>query len=183
MGISAVGRSGWGDFGGSPVAQSLIYQYLSTNGDGTGTTQMTGDYSGAGDEEFYIENTSPRKDIFLNRMIVSYNDTGSITALTYGCGITLAEGIKVEIQDADGVVLKDMLGGVPVIYNESWAQICYDVRVGEALGANKIFGLRWTFGKSGSPAVLKPGQKLVMTCRDNMSGLLLHSAMVQGYQA
>jgi hypothetical protein len=56
------------------------------------------------------------------------------------------------------------------------------VRLGTTLGANKTFGLRWTFGKSGTPIALSPGQTLGITCRDLHTGLLTHTAMVQGYK-
>jgi len=117
----------------------------------------------------------------IHRMIVHYRDTGNVVADKYGSGITLTNGILARILSPSDSVLVDLFDGVPVTANEGWLNVCYDFSVLSALGNNVIFGARWTFAKCGTPIVLRPGQKLVLTLEDDFDDLIEQRFMVQGY--
>ena len=171
---------GWSSADTRTHAKSMLYRYLDTNGDGTGTKQAIGTYALA-EEEFFIE-CPPGTTYVLTRMMIHYSDSGTLVVDTYGADITLTNGIRIEVQDADGNVILDLCDGELVTSNEGWLAMCYDFSVEAALGASKIFGARWTFEKSGTPIVLRPGQKFVLTFEDDFDDLLNHTFMVQGYK-
>jgi hypothetical protein len=178
MGVTHIPRSGWTASGNKVYADGMVFRHLDTNGDGTGTKEMTGNYA-LSPEEFFFEADNVT---FLYRMIVQYQDAGNIIARQYGAGIVLANGIDMEVRDRDDNVLIDLLDGIPITGNDDWAHVCYDLTIGSALGSEKLFAARWTFAKSGCPIVLKPGEKLVARFNDDFSGLISQTYMVQGYK-
>ena len=180
MGITHIPRSGWGIGNSKPYTNNLVFRYLDTNGDGTGDKEMVGNYA-LSPEEFSIGCVG--RIHVIHRIMVHYTDIGNILSNTYGCGITLTNGIEIECRDNDDSVLIDLLDGIPITDNDGWLHICYDFHALATLGNTKSFAARWTFAKSGSPLVLHSGQKLVARLNDDFTGLLEHSMFVQGYHA
>lgn len=160
---------------------SHIFQFLDTTGDGTGTTNAAGDYSG-GVTNFLI--APPAGDIYaINRMIVQIRDAGTIDAGSYGNNLTLANGILVQYHDNSGLVT-DLTSGIPIETNADWGRVCYDVQEVSFGSGDNYIGIRWTFGKSGAPLVLKgdEGDELRVVLNDDFSELTGHYFMVQGYR-
>lgn len=155
-----------------------LFRYLDTNGDGTGTIDATGDYSAAA-EDFYFEAT---EGTTIHRMIVSVGDTTSMQAQEYGnIGSALANGITVKLYNEHGALYEDLTDGQPVTTNSEWGALCYDADV-KAWGAgNELLVVRWTFSNSGRPLHLGTSAKLVVQVNDDMTGLLSHRFMIQGY--
>lgn len=157
----------------------LLYRYLDTNGDGTGTKNANGNYSGAV-EEFYIE-AQAGDSIKIARMIVSLEDTAVMQAEEYGnFGSALTNGITIKVLDEDDNVISDLTNGVPIKTNAQWGALCYDVDK-KAWGAgDELLLVRWTFTKAGDFWHLEPGQRLVVYLNDDFSGLVNQYFMVQG---
>lgn len=160
----------------------MIYQCLDTNGDGTGTTAATGDYSLAA-EEFYIT-PGAAKAYSIARMIISLGDTATMQAQEYGnLGAALTNGITVKVDDGAGTELKDLTGGLAVQTNADWGRLCYDVDIKNWGAGNELLVARWTFERSGKPLLLEPNHRLVVNLNDSFTGLLSHTFFVQGFRA
>lgn len=160
-------------------SENSIYRYLDTNGDGTGTKNAIGDYSGAV-EEFYIQ--APLSYRYrITRMLVYIEDNGAFDSDSYANSVTLTNGIEIETQDADGNMLIDLTDSVPIKTNGHWARLCYDAdQNGYGIG-NEYMAVRWTFEKSGRPLDLDVGDKLVVKLNDNFSTIVEHYFLVQGH--
>ncbi len=160
------------------LADKLIFRYLDTNGDGTGTKNANGDYSGAADE-FFITADSPCE---IHRMVIEIEDTSGFAAAEYGnLGTNLTNGVKVSVDDHLGNELVDLVDGLNVTTNAEWARLCYDADLKTWGAGNEFLMVRWTFARSGQPITLTDGDKLIVTLNDNLSGLVSHYFMVQGY--
>jgi len=161
------------------MAKEIISQYLDTLGTGLGTTNATGNYSSSA-EIFYFE--ASRGETAIERMIVSIEDGQNMRAEHYGTlGGALTNGVIVRHVRANGDVLIDFTGGVPVTQNGLWGSLCYDVDV-KAWGAgNELLLVRWTFAKSGIPVKLLVGDRLEVVLNDNFTGLVTHRFLVQGF--
>jgi len=161
-----------------------IYQYLDLVGDGSGQTNATDNYAGAV-EEFKIV-PAATETFVIHRMIISLSDTKTLAADQYGKNITLANGIEVKVIDSAGDLF-DLTNGVPITTNAEWGHLCYDVNVLNfgTNPANEHLVVRWTFDKSGQPLYLRgsKGEYLAVQLHDDLSGLLTHNFLVQGYVA
>lgn len=119
----------------------------------------------------------------LERLIVHIGDTAGMQAQEYGnLGAALTNGIIVQTA-RDGVQTKDYTDGLPVKTNADWGRLCYDVELKTWGAGNEYLQVRWTFGKSGTPVRLVGSQNdsLDIVLEDNLSGLIDHNFMVQGY--
>lgn len=164
-----------------------IFQFLDTNGDGSGTSAANGDYS-VTPGLFFIQ--PPTAETYrLHRMIINIEDTAITDAAGYGGIGALTNGISVHVEDG-GVETIDLTGGVNIKSNAHWGRMCYDVQ-SVAFGAStKTVQVRWTFSKAGGPITLYgnnvdgaasgDNHRLVVTCNDNLTGLVDHRFMVQG---
>lgn len=154
-------------------------QLLSTNGDGTGTKEATGDFSSTA-SLFILQ--PPLNEIYdVARLFVTIRDT-MITAEKYG-GIAsgLTNGINIDHRE-EGDIIKDLLGGFDIKTNIDWARFCYDVDLKTWGAGDEFVTVRWTFEKSGEPLILHGGKagRLVVTCNDDMTGLISHTFTAQG---
>lgn len=156
-----------------------IYQHLSSNGDGTGTTNAVGDYSSS-ETTLYI---APAADetFIINRMIVEVEDVGSFDSGGYGTGSALSNGITLNYRDANGIVAT--LTPTPITRNADWAGNCHDLTIHNFGTGNEFMTARWTFEKSGHPLVLwgSNGHSLEIVLNDDFTGLVLQKFTVQGY--
>jgi len=155
-----------------------IFRFLSSDGSSSGTKNANGNYASATD--FWIEHGS--RYMVIHRMIVFIEDTTNWSAANYGdLAGPLTNGVLVRVTDPDDTVTLDLLDGVPVKTNAGWSTMSYDTQ-NITLGAgNEYMVVRWTFAKSGAPLTLRPGHKLKATFEDNLTGLVSHRFMVQGY--
>ncbi len=153
-----------------------LYQYLSTNGDGTGTDDAVGNYTTP--TEFYIQDTT--QYLLLERMIVYVEDFGRMDSGAYGNAITLTNGIRLEVQESDGTLVRDLMATRPIEHNTDWQGKCHDLTPSGWGSGNEAYSVRWTFGKSKKSLILAPGQKLVLILEDNFTGLEHHLFQIQG---
>jgi len=157
-----------------------IVRHLDTNGDGTGLIDATGDYSAA-EEIFYIQ--PPAGSVYrIARMLVHVEDSGTIDSGKYGNGIVLTNGITVRSKDDTGVIV-DYCGGHPIIVNQHWAMMCYDVTRSNYGAGNEHLNARWTFSKSGQfmRLVGDNNERLEIVFNDDFTGLVAHHFTIQGY--
>jgi hypothetical protein len=171
------------DFQGRGIyaSDNLLYQFMSTNGDGTGTVNAIGDYSGSA--EFYI--APPEGEYYyIKRMLVEIRDTNINNSNNYGALTELTNGVGLEVRDADQNTILDLMAGLPVTSNGSWARTCYDVSVFDLGNGADFVNVRWTFGATGGVIQLDGNkqQRLSILLDDDMTGLEEHYFKVQGWK-
>lgn len=156
-----------------------IYRFLDKNGDGSGDQNAAEDYS-VTPQEFYFQ---PTTHVDLHRLIIHIEDTSGMQAQEYGnLGAALANGYTVKIIDDDGTTeLMDLCNGILITTNANLGRTCYDVDVKTWGAGNEVLQCRWTFAKAGQPLRLNQGQRISITFNDDLSGLIEHYFMVQGY--
>ena len=168
----------------SANAGSSIYQFLSANGDGTGTYNWVGDY----EDDLPTSSTAqatfvcpPNYIATLHRMMVTIADNGVVTPATYGALAELTNGVHLVVYDDDDSELLHLDAQHPIKTNMDWASFCFDVDINsQGAGNDSYVNARWTFAKSGQPVVLKAGQYLSVNLEDDFTGLDHHHFMVQG---
>lgn len=110
----------------------------------------------------------------LNRAIFTMQAGGSITAVKWGSGTALSNGLTFKIKDTAGATLLDLLDGVPIKSNGDIGQVCYDVNGFGNVNpsSDDYLHARWTFAKAGASITLqgKLGHKLVIGINDDLRG-------------
>lgn len=158
-----------------------VCRFLDTNGDGTGTKEATGNYAAA--EEIFFIKPSATQVFRITRLLVTIEDTNGSTASDYG-NITsgLTNGIVIRHSDDSGVIT-DYTDGLPIKTNGHWTSFCYDGTPLVWGNGNDMFPVRWTFLKSGQYLRLDGAVngRLEAVFNDNLTGLVLHRFLVQGY--
>ena len=156
-----------------------VYRFLDTNGDGTGTKNANGDYS-VTPGEFYFQ---PPRRVHVHRLIIHIEDTNGFTAQEYGnLGAALGNGYTIVCQDDSQNEICNYNDGVVITTNAEIGRICYDVDIKTWGAGNEALQARFTFDKAGSPVDLKPNYRLSITFNDDLSGLIEHYFMIQGYE-
>lgn len=157
-----------------------FYKTLKLNG--TGASSMVGAYSPASPGDFWVECEASKGPLTLARILIFIEDGRGFAAENYGSDATpLTNGIDMYIADSSGNALMSFFDGLLVKSNSQWARICYDAVISDYGVGNESFGVRFTFGKSGSPVVLESGERVVMRIQDDLTGLISHHASVQGF--
>jgi len=164
-----------------------FWRYADTVGDGSGTINFNGDYSGGGAEQAILTAATGQR-LMVVRLIVSAEDTTGMKADEYGnLGAALGNGIEIKHIDDDGsTVVNDMTDAVPVTTNAEWGYLCYDVDI-KSWGqtpSNDFLVVRWTFERAGITGVLlEPGQSMRVFMNDDLDGLISHRFMFQGFDS
>ena len=158
-----------------------IMQLLSSNGDGTGTTDAIGDYSSTPLNLRLYGGTS-KDTVVVHRLIVSVQDSGTFDADKYGNGITLTNGIRVYVKDRDDATMEE-LTAFPILSSGDWAAHCHDATLHDFGQGDSILTIRWTFSKSGLPVILKFAEfeYMEIVLNDDFSGLVHHRFQIQGH--
>ena len=165
----------------------MIYRFLDTNGNGTGTKNAVGNYSPAGDgaTPFYYEVPVGKNRVEIHRMVFDLTDTAGIQQDEYGnTGGALVNGFTFQVIDTDGsTVLLDMCDSVAIKTNGDWGRYCYDVNLLDwgTSPANQSVQVRWTWARAGQPIILDEGQRVQVTLNDDFTGLIEHYFMLHGF--
>ena len=116
------------------IPPNILQETLDTNGDGTGTINAIGDYSGA-EEIFYIQ--PPASTVYkIERFIVYLRGAkADINLDTYGKNNVLSNGITVRIQNDSGTVVS-FTNSLPIKRFAGWVRVSMD---GELLGTKDDF--------------------------------------------
>ena len=168
-------------------AQTLIYRYLDTAGDGTGEKNAIGDYASTS-TNFFIRcpsTTSSGVSFYLSRLIIEIEDTKGMEPEEYGhLGAALSAGYMVKVLDADLNEVLDLTDGMPIRTNVDVGTVCYDVDLKAWTNTTNETALaRLTFFQTGSRLWLKPGHRLNIGLRDDLTGLIDHKFIVQGVES
>ena len=186
MGFSDLsGTSTYGAIGPVPTP---IYQHLDINGDGTGTKNAIGDYSGSA-EIFYFQ-PAPGAIARINRLIVLIRaPKTSFYTDSYGSVGELANGVTIRVQD-DTTTLVNLTNGIPIKNNGNWGHYCFDAELYPSTAGNTdtYLRVRWTFEKAGYPLRLvgDNNERLEVVLNDDFTGggsggLVEHYFHAQGY--
>lgn len=84
--------------GGIPQDPIVVHQFLSINGDGTGTINAIGDYSSTS-AVFYIQ-PAINEVMIIHELLLHILDSGAMPAGSYGSGAALTNGLQVFITNA-----------------------------------------------------------------------------------
>ena len=158
--------------------KEAIYQLLDTVGDGTGTTNVNGDYSST-PQGFKIKHD--KGYALIERMIIGIEDSGSMDSGAYGNGLGLTYGVNVYLRDKDDNIL-EQYNTFAIKTNADWAMQCHDV-TRHAWGAgNEVLSIRWTFSKAGQPIGINfdAGEYFEVLFADDLTDLVKHYFSVQG---
>lgn len=158
-----------------------IYQYADTNGNGSGTTNAIGNY--ASGQKFFITPQNVGEIYIINRVIIFLEDDANFASGGYGGLATLGTGISVDLYWKNGAVVTSLSGGINVKNNSDWARLCYDVDYDSFPAGNNYLHARWTFAKSGHPLALEYGDEVRINMNDDLTGLVSHYFMFQGFIA
>lgn len=161
--------------GGCGSECPLVSQLLSSNGDGTGISDLIGNYAVATD--FYI--TAPAgKRLYITRININVRDAGSLDSATYGNGIVLTNGVK--LIEKIGAVENQL--GIPIITNSDYSLLAgVDVKPLEFGIGDSYLAVRFTFERLGRPIILTENDRLIIRLQDNFTGLTGHRFMAQGH--
>lgn len=122
--------------------------------------------------------------VLVRRIIIKLQDGGAFDAEKFGNAIVLANGMLLQVVNADDEVLLDLLDGMVLQTNGDIARECFDVNVHSWGTGDEILVARWTFSKDvGDNGVLLSGDlghKLRLTVRDDQTGLVDGSVAVRG---
>jgi len=164
----------------TPISSAdILYQHLSTNGDGSGTFEAIGNYSGAA-TEFYIQPAA--EEIFaIETVTISIQDAQKVSADKYGGMTALTNGISVQIHDSGGVVT-DITSNAMIKTNGEWSSYFDSMKAHTFGTGDELVVLYWKFADSGRSILLDgaKGEKLVFILNDDFTGLTLHRFFVQG---
>lgn len=161
---------------------TTLYRYLDLNGDGTGSKQATGNYSGAADE-FYIQpGVSAIYRIYAMMVHIrdtSVNDSGNYGAITG----PLTNGITMAVADGGGTLI-DLTDNVPIKTNSDWARIAgIDIVQGVYTAGDEYLSVMIRFDLADAPLRLdgSASERFAVTLNDDFSGLTDHRFHVYGY--
>lgn len=154
--------------------------FLTDTGLATGDKEVTGDYSST---KGYFYLMPPEDKVYvIERMLIIIRDATQTGADKYGGIAELANGMRLEVRKGDEVEY-DMLAGDMVKSNAVWARHCFDVNEIAWGNGDTFVAARWTFAKAGRPLVLRGqlAERLTVIANDNLTGLLSHTFLVQGF--
>ena len=157
-----------------------IFQLLSSNGDGTGTTSAIGNYAVTPLSLTFKQ--AEKEVVHIHRILIKVQDTGAFDADKYGNGITLTNGIRLYHRNSADEILEE-LTAYPVKTSGDWAGQCFDLNHFTFGTGDEIITVRWTFSKSGIPVILKlhEGEYLEIYLNDNFTGLTDHLFKIDGF--
>jgi len=156
-----------------------LMQPLSSNGDGTGTVNINGNYASATD--FYIQ--PPDKVIYsITNLLVNIQDSGAFDVAKYGNGIVLTNGILCRIMIGSTVIV-NLTNNFPIIHNGDWGHFTSELIYRDFGVGDKVLQVYIDFIKTFTKPIILDGslnEKLVLTFQDNFTGLTEHSIHAHG---
>ena len=154
---------------------SGIYQNVSSNGDGTGVT----DLKGAAPADYFVIPPAGEK-YRLKRMNVAQIDANFNAATGYGAGSALSVGITITTENASGIIKN--YTPVPIKRTYDWALLAGIDATGTAAAGADINLVRWTFAKGCSDILLdgSKGEFLRVSFGDAMNFMDSVRIQVQG---
>ena len=165
------------NFSGDPTDHS-IFSTFARNG---GAISAVGDYS-LSQTDFILE---PEGDdvLWVHRVLIFLEDTGSFDSEKYGNGITLTNGISIKVYRGETETM-DLMDANPVKTNSHWKRLCYDFSILDEGTGNKTAGARFTIEKGGVSIGLdgSKSDQIRVELNDDFTGLVDHTFIFQGYK-
>ena len=168
------------------MAKSPLVQFLSTEGNGSGTTSINTDLSSGA--SYYLDTIRDTvgtgfqvAHLAIVRLMFMVRDSGAFGAGEFGNTTALSNGVSVVYTEASGE--QTNLTPLPIKNNAGFGAYAYDVNRPTGT-TDQVLLSRWTFSKfmgSNAGLVLKPGDKLSADVSDDFSGLLDFTICAQGY--
>ena len=141
--------------------------------DGSATTTIETPF------RFYCE-AQTGQILRIDSLIVHIEDATGFVAEDYGSlGAALTVGVSVHTESTTGSTLIDLTSGVPVKSNGEWGKFCFGTELVLFGAGNDFLQAEWTWPKM--PIRLAVGERLVVTCHDDMDGLAAHNFVAHGY--
>jgi hypothetical protein len=163
--------------------EDMLYQFLDTNGDGSGTDDAGGvDGSVSGGVLFYIEAPSNYHYI-ISRLIITLEDAGNFVAGGFGAEAALSEGQHYSVHNPSGTEVLDLTDGKNITANANFSSFMYDVSYLSFGTGNNFLSARWSMFRAGPKGLwLPPGYRLHNRINDNLSGIVSYQTHVQGFR-
>jgi hypothetical protein len=115
-------------------------------------------------------------------LVAHIQDGTGFVGEEYGSlGAALTVGITVKIIDALGATSVDLTDGDPIKTNADWGKFCSNPELVLFGAGDDFINARWAFSETGTQVRLLEGEKLVVTCNDDMSALAAHTFVAAGY--
>lgn len=173
-----------------PVSvEKWFSRYARTATASASSHELRGNFTSAtGTGEYFVKSTAD-ECIAVERVIIYVQDTGAIDLEQYGADISASGsaaagfGIGMYVINSGSAATSavlDLLDGVRVQTNGEWAGLCYDFNPYNFAAGDDGYTVRWTFGKAGSPIVIKNGQRIAVRLMGSFSGLTHHRFLFQG---
>jgi hypothetical protein len=131
---------------------------------------------------YEVDSTEGTTAFVVRELLVAIEDTGSIDVGQYGNGVTLTNGVLVELRDSVDALIRT-LSAAPIVTNMDWAaHMAADHTLATfGSGANNLF-IRVPFASHGEQGLLLAGgDKLVVTLNADFTGLVSHTFLAVGY--
>ncbi len=129
----------------------------------------------------FMNQVPDNKEVSLRHVNVLLMDA-EVDMGTFGALAVLTKGVTVFLSDENHVVLKDLCAGAPIIRNADWALLAgTDVQTRVGAGSDDALIIRWDFDEAcGSPVYMKSGHHIEININDDLSGISIFRALVQG---
>lgn len=128
--------------------------------------------------EFYFECPDNEISVLCCCNVLILDNTVKIDK--FGGLDALANGLLIRVVDSDHATVKHDYTSHPITMNAEWVRMAGD-HVNIQVGAGvDMCAVGWEIAEHGRPLRLKPGQRLVATVQDNLTGLVLFHMTVQG---
>lgn len=148
--------------------------------DGTGTSEVTGDYSSTPGT---FRAGPPAGEVWaIYRTLIYLEGVGQFAAAKYGPLDALDPGIPIKVYRGSTGESYDLTDGLPLKTAADISRHCFDVAyLAWGVGANSITA-RWTFRRGGSPIALVGdlGDRVQLVAADDFSGLGSHTFKLNG---
>lgn len=161
-----------------PPIDGIPKQYfLTANGDGTGTYNINGDYSGATATDLYLE--IPTGAYYIATMLVSISASGQFTQGKYGTLDALSNGVKFFVNPGGFEI--PLLSSTAVKSNYEWFELTPHLNLTQFDGLAQTMTIEFTMAEDyGMYFVLFPGMKFICRVQDNFTGLVAHTFGLRG---
>ena len=152
-------------------------RFADTVGDGSGSINAAVD--GSSTPVIFRIKPGPSETFYIQRVIISIIDNGSLDSGGYGNGVELTNGVQILykrfVGEAGETTLIDLTGGLPITQNMQWHALCHDETLSTYGSGDQGASWRYTFSKDtgGDPIILNGANKeeLQFVIRDNISTL------------
>ena len=152
-------------------------KYLDTVGDGSGTTNAIGDYSGA--TTVFKTVCSSGSGMTVQSLLIHISGNSNFTLTGYGNGVALTNGVT--LQANIGGVSYVFNSAFPIKSNDDWAHISPSINHLTFVGSGDSLVIPFLVADFGIPLVLGLGDSLQVNLHDSFTGLVSQHFIAKGY--